>query len=110
MGHHDLTRECNVCVASHRVAPNRSQHRATAAPMPDGVHGSTRSWAFYAKSSARMSRPVIGNRRRTFLCRGSPARGTPTGASAARLWTSCMAAHLRRRHVGQCPTTTDAPM
>jgi hypothetical protein len=104
----------------HRAAPNRSQHRATAVPMPNGDRcstnsrrrdaSSTRSWPFYTKSSARMPSLAIGNRHRTFLCTGRPARGTATGTSAARLWTSRMAGHLCRRHVDQCPTTTDAPM
>jgi hypothetical protein len=57
-----------------------------------------------------MPSPAIDNRQRTFLCRGSPARGMTTGASAARLQTSRTAAHLLRRHVSQSPTTTEALM
>jgi hypothetical protein len=49
------------------------------------------------------------NSRSTFLCRGSPARGMATGASAARLQTSRTTAHPHRRRVGQSLTTTDAP-
>jgi hypothetical protein len=103
-----------------RVAPNQSQHHATATPTPSGMRGSkisrrrdassTRSWPFYAKSSAWMPSPAIDNRRRMFLCRGCPAREMATRASTARLQTSRTAVLLRRRHVGQSPTTTDAPM
>jgi hypothetical protein len=102
-----------------RAAPDRSQHRATATPTISGARGSTnsprrdasstRSWPFYAKSSAWMPSLAIDNPRGTFLCRGSPARGMATDASVARLQTSRTAAHLRRRHAGQSLTTTDAP-
>jgi hypothetical protein len=54
-----------------QAAPNRSQHRATAAPTISGARGltnsrrrdasSTRSWPFYAKSSAWTSSLAIDN-------------------------------------------------
>jgi hypothetical protein len=77
-----------------RAAPSRIQHRATVAPMPSGVRGltnsrrrdasSTRSWPFCAKSSAWMPSPAIDNRRRTFLCKGTPARGIAISTSAVK--------------------------
>jgi hypothetical protein len=96
----------------HRAAPNRSLLRASATPTPSGGLGSTnsrrpdasstRSWPFYTKSLAWVLSPTIDARRRMFLCRESPARGTTTGASAVRLPISPTVAHLRHRRVDRC--------
>jgi hypothetical protein len=103
----------------HQAAPYRSRLLATAAPTPSGGLGltnkwrrdtsSTRSWPFYTKSLAWTPSLAIDARRRMFLCRGCPARGTTTGASAVWLPISRTAAHLCCRHADRRATTTNAP-
>jgi hypothetical protein len=105
--HHDSMRECNVCVASssssskpepapcHRGTDD--QRRARLDELAEARRSLTRSWPFYAKSSAWMPSLAINNPRRTFLCRGSPARGMVTGASAALPRTYAAGARDRAR-------------
>jgi hypothetical protein len=135
---HDPMRECNVCVASSssssepEPAPRHrgtdAQRRARLDELADARRQFDEELALLhqelgvdvelcgqqpAQGVPVQEQPERGTvtdaPHRTFLCRGSPARGTATGASAVRLSISRTVVHLRRRHAGQRATTTDAP-
>jgi hypothetical protein len=117
---HDPTRECNVCMAS-----SSSSSEPEPASRHHGADDQRRAWLDELAEARRQLEEELALLRQELgvdaeprdrqpaqdiPVQGEPPRGMATGASTARLQTSRMTAHLRRRHVGQSSTTTDAPM